>query len=293
MSGPSPLPMPLSGKLLVVEPKFSDQSAYNYSIPQLLNLAKEISTFYTMNSRDLLKLTPFVEQVEIDAVGSTVLSQTSFVKNKFPGYLFYILVSIFVTGDHSGNEVGYVVSCGYEAGNHETGHLLRLQHSDSWTLVGTQWTLVPLQDGLSCMSKDPSGYLAAPQYQFLSWIPSDEILEITSLPSTFTLQRISNFGALKGVHTIANISPTLTKNNKVLYISFPQISKAFGSKPSVALHLEYANSGSEKIKQFTSGYYDSYFTGLYISLVPNKDGTVTVSVTNTEPSTPVVNEIEN
>jgi hypothetical protein len=276
--------MPLSGKLLVVEPKFNGQTSYNYTVAQLKNLGNEITKFYKTNSRGLLTLTPFVEQLEINAAGSTVLSQTTLIKNKFPGYLFYILVSVFVNGDHSGDSVGFVKSCQYESANHETGHLLRLQHSDTWVLQGTTYTLVPLQDGLSCMSKDPSGYLVAPQYVFLGWIPSDEILKISSLPATFKLQRISDFGSIKGVPTVAMVSESLTKNAKVLYISYPQVSKGFGPKPSVVLHLEYGNSGSEKIKEFASEYYDSYFTGLNVSLVSNADGTITVTVTNTPPS---------
>ena len=272
--------LPLSGKLLVVEPKFNDQQKYNYTTDQLKNLANEIVSFYKTNSRNLLTLEPVVEQTEINEPGHTVLSQTDTIKNKFPGYLFYIIVSVFVTGDHSGLSVGYVNSCLYESGNHETGHLLRLQHSDTWVFQNNNWSLIPLQDGLSCMSKDPSEYLVSLQYIFLGWIPNNEILNITELPTTFKLQRISSFGQIKDAYTVATVSDTLTINKKVLYISYPQVTKAFGSKPNVALHLEYNNSGSEKIKQFTNSYYDEHFTGLYVSFESNTDGTVTVTVTD-------------
>jgi len=283
--------MPLSGKLLVVEPKFIGETCYAFTPPQLHNLAVEICSFYRSNSRGLLTVTPFVQQVELNVDGHTVLGQTSTIKNKFPGFLFYIIVSPFVNGDHSGDSVGYVKSCLYETGNHETGHLLHLQHSDTWQQVGNNWSLIPMQDGLSCMSKDPSAFLAAPQYIFLNWIPVSEVVKVATLPATFKLQRISSFGSIEGVGTVAMVASSLTLNGKVLYISYPQGSGFFGSKPTVALHLEYGNSGSEKIKQFTNGYYDAHFSGLTVSLVANTDGTITVTVTDAKPAEPIVNEL--
>ena len=282
-------------KLLVASLKFTNETSFTYSKEQITVLASGIKNFYNASSRGLIQVTDEVFLVDVPIVGNatSVLDQGApYVKIKYPGRDMYIIVSPFVHGDHSWPAQGYayVFSCLITTGNHETGHILKLQHSDTWSQASNgTWTLEKMQDGLSVMSRFSSNGLASPQYYFLGWFPLNEIVNVVSLPATITLKRINNFTGLG--NSVVIVDEKLTKNQKQLFISFPQETKFFGAKPCVVLHLTYGSpyiSGSEKIKTFTQGYYDEQFTGLNIEIASSTSSTVTVNITNVVPTVPYI-----
>lgn len=113
---------------------------------------------------------------------------------------------------------------------------------------------------------------------------------MTAFPAEVPLKRINAFTL--GGYSMAIVDPSLTTNGKQAYISFPQPTKYFGSKPFAALHLPLNDgAGSEKIQTFARGYYDQHFTGLNISLATTTDPSViVVTITNQAPVTPYAAE---
>lgn len=269
-------------KLLIVGPKFQNETSYEYTLQQLKSFGNNISNFYQRNSRGLLHIIPEEKIIDVPVVGSahSVLGITSYIRQHYPGYDYHAIVSKFVHGDHAGTEFCYINNCLYQSGEHECGHLLGLNHANSWKEINNNWQLIPYQDGLSVMSAFASTCLSSPQYIYLGWTPDNEICKITNLdkPQTVTLKRISDFNN-NDHFSIITIDKTLTKNGKIAYISYPQVTKSLGNQPCVALHIDYnSGAGSEKIKEITQYYFDQHFTGLNIKISSGDSNTVTVVI---------------
>lgn len=264
-------------KLLVAGLIFSNEPKSDFTMQQLANLANSISDFYERNSRGLLKMATEHYQVHVPVVGSnhavTNIASKQ-IKNQYPDRDYYIIVSSYVNGDHSGLKCGYVKSCLYQSGIHECGHLIGLNHSNTWVLTNGKWNLETYQDGLSAMSKFSSPCLAGPQYLFEKWIPDEEIITVSS-DTTITLKRINNY--TDKVHSIAIVNQPYS--NKTLYITAPQANNFFGTKMYIALHLGYNEcAGSEKIQTFANKYNDTEFSGLNFEVISSDNNTITLSI---------------
>jgi hypothetical protein len=260
-------------KVIVVGIKFTNEASHEYSISQVNTAAHAMANFYNGNSRGLLQVDIETHLVNVPFIGSNtgVLSHAGpYIKTMFPGKDIYVIISKFVNGDHAGSGFAYVKTTLSRDIEHECGHCLKLAHSGAYIYDSKgNYTYDDYGDGLSPMSKfGNSSCLTSPQYFFLSWTPSSEIVtidEVNKLPATFQLKRINNFGKA-GISTIIFKAGVLKNpTGRDAFLSFPQYTKFFGSKPFAALHFRL-EGGSAKIKTFGSGYYDSDFTGLNMKI---------------------------
>lgn len=264
-------------KIMVAGLKFTNENKHQYTLNQVKNAGESMAEFYNRNSRGLLSINIVPKLVNIPFVGdaSSVLGRAGpYVKDKFPGCDFYVLISRFVKGDHQGGKFAYCKTTLIQSIKHETGHCLNLAHAGAYKYSGDSFTYDQYGDGLSPMSAYDSSCLTSPAYHYEGWTPESEIVVIDSsdkLPATFELKRINNFSA-PGI-SIVIIKASVLKNptGRDAYISYPQQTKFFGTTPFVALHLlngaavttgKGYGGGSAKVKTFAKEYYDKFFTGL-------------------------------
>lgn len=284
--------------VLVAGLKFSNEASHANSFGQCNTAAQGLADFYRRNSRNMLNLKVEVKLIDVPFPGdaNSVLSKGGpYVKQQFPGKDIYVIVSKFVSGDHSGNGFAYVMGTLTRDVEHECGHVLGLAHAGAYSYTGKGTTYDQYGDGLSVMSRFASNYLTSPAYVYLGWMPESEIVRITDanqLPATFNLKRINNYGAAGTSVVIFDSSILKNKGGRNAYLSFPQHTKFWGSKPFAVLHLVNGeaidtghgmNGGSAKIKTFGSSFYDSIFTGLNMQIQPGTSDTQLIIKVSLQP----------
>jgi len=250
------------------------------------SLASEISDFYKRNSvgQLILQKNSAVVKVPFTATRANTGPATQYAIKKYPGYDYYAVVVHLIAASHAAGKVAHLIGFLYRDGQHEVGHLLHLEHSGAYD---SKYNYNAYGDGLSVMGRFPSAYLAAPQYQFKDWIHSGSIAVYTGTNTqTFTIKRLVNFQEPGFAMVQIPKEGALTA-----YISYPQVTKYFGTTPYLTLHQQYSG-GSKKIGSFTKEYYDSHFTQLHIVVVTADQNNITFTVDYNVPKSTYVQEPE-
>lgn len=272
-------------KMLCVSLQFANEPKNDFTISNVNNLARGISNFYLKNSRGLLKIIYKTNLIKVPFVGApkNVNRAEQYVINNNPDYDIYAIMTKYNGDtDNAGNRIAHLSSPLVRTGCHEVGHLLGLGHAGSYVYNKNKYELDYYGDGLSVMSKYPSNFLTGPQYYYLNWTPTNEVMIIkdkTSLPTTVTLKRL-NIYDLDGLSTLiikSNIFRKDEKSGRDLFITYPQPNKFFDKKPYIAMHLQN-DGGSQKIKTFTKSYLDKFFTNIKVTILKSSFEYITIQI---------------
>ena len=262
--------MSVQKKLICIGIIYTD-NAFDVTPSNCKSLANAIKDFYETNSRGLVhfNVSSSVVKVPYPAKPANVNKAEQFAISKCPGFDLYAIVLNCISTPHAGGKIAHLKTFLKRDGQHETGHLLDLEHAGSYD---NKFVLDSYGDALSVMGRFPSSFLTAPQYQFKKWVPEEEIATYTSGSQTFTLKRVIDFTS-PGLSMVMIVP----KEGRSSFISFPQGNKYYGSKPYLALHLQNGG-GSQKVKTFTTEFYDTHFTGLHIKILLTGPNTITFTV---------------
>ncbi len=288
----APRQKPLQGTPLLncIGIKYQDMDRYT-SASECSSIARQVSSFYRINSRGLLNMQTkgYMERVPFNGNRKNLNNAEAFSMRQHPGADYYAIVGIF-TVNHAGGKVAHLSGGLIRTAQHEVGHLLGLGHTGAYSFdKNGKSSLDQYGDGQSVMGKYPSSTLTAPQYYAMGWLRQDEAA-IWEEGKSYDLRRINDWNG-DGLATV--IVPASKFNRpssngdeldepgdttdpagktRDAYVSFPP-----GCNACMVLHLANGAS-SQRVKIFGKEYYDTNFTGLHYKLEDAASGKIRITI---------------